>query len=192
MANHHRFVQPAPLTAGDVVGICAPAGRVGSEAALRQAALRLEAWGLRVRLGSNVLAVHHQMAGTDKQRAADLQELLSAPDVRAILFARGGYGCARLLPAVDFSPLAKCPKWLAGYSDTTALHMALYRLGVASLHAAMPAKFADEQSVASLRSALFGEDISLPFAGSALNVQGEATGRLVGGNLSVSYSLQAT
>jgi muramoyltetrapeptide carboxypeptidase len=159
---------------------------------IRQAVQVMESWGLQVRLGKNLLAEHNQLAGADEQRAADLQALVNDPDVRAIFFARGGYGCARLLPKVDFRALRTSPKWLAGYSDITAFHLALYRLGVESLHAAMPFKFSDAASVSSLRAALFGQGGSLKVAPRELNVQGIAAGRLTGGNLSVICSLQAT
>ncbi|MDR3187661.1 MAG: LD-carboxypeptidase [Prevotellaceae bacterium] len=191
MSNDNKFVRPACLKAGDTVGICAPARRVSPDD-VRQAVQVLEAWGLRVRLGKNLFAGNAMLAGDDEQRAADLQALLDAPDVRAILPARGGYGCARLLQKLDFSGLKKAPKWLAGYSDVTAFHLALYRVGVESLHAAMPFKFADAASVDSLRAALFGEDVSRELAPHRLNVKGAATGRLTGGNLSIIYSLQAT
>jgi muramoyltetrapeptide carboxypeptidase len=186
-----KFVRPAFLKAGDTVGICAPARRVSSDD-IRPAMQIIASWGLRVRLGDNLFAGRSMLAGDDEQRAADLQALIDAPDVGAILFARGGYGCARLLQKVDFAGLRKNPKWLAGYSDITAFHLALYRLGVESLHAAMPFKFSDAASVDSLHAALFGRDVSRELAPHPLNVKGKAAGRLTGGNLSIIYSLQAT
>jgi muramoyltetrapeptide carboxypeptidase len=159
---------------------------------IRLAVQVIESWGLRVRLGKNLFAGSAMLAGSDEQRAADLQALADAPDVGAILFARGGYGCARLLQRLDFSGLKRAPKWLAGYSDVTAFHLALYRLGVESLHAAMPFNFTDAASVESLRSALFGQEACRTLPPHRLNVKGTATGRLTGGNLSIIYSLQAT
>ena len=186
-----KFIRPAALRAGDTVGICAPARSVSSDD-IRRAVQVVESWGLRVRLGKNLFAGRGMIAGDDEQRAADLQALIDAPDVGAILFARGGYGCARLLQKLDFSGLQKAPKWLVGYSDVTAFHLALYRLGVESLHAAMPFKFTDAASVNSLRAALFGQEAGRVLAPHALNVNGAAAGRLTGGNLSIIYSLQAT
>ncbi|MDR2814839.1 MAG: LD-carboxypeptidase [Prevotellaceae bacterium] len=191
MSSDVKFVRPAGLKAGDTVGICAPARKVSGDD-LRQAVQVVESWGLRVRLSENLFAGCSMLAGSDEQRAADVQALIDAPDVSAILFARGGYGCARLLQKLDFSGLKKAPKWLAGYSDITVFHLALYRLGVESLHAAMPFKFTDAASVDSLRAALFGQDVSRELAPHELNVKGTATGRLTGGNLSIIYSLQAT
>ncbi|MDR0712239.1 MAG: LD-carboxypeptidase [Prevotellaceae bacterium] len=191
MSNDVKFIRPAFLKAGDTVGICAPARRVTRDD-IRHATPIIESWGLQVRTGSNLFAGCNMLAGNDEQRAADLQALINDPSVKAILFARGGYGCARLLQKVDFSGLKKSPKWLTGYSDITAFHLALYRLGVESLHAAMPFKFTNEESVDSLHAALFGHDVSRKFAPHELNVKGTATGRLTGGNLSIIYSLQAT
>lgn len=190
-SSDERIIRPAPLRAGDTVGICAPARSVSGDD-IRQAVQVVASWGLQVRLGKNLLAGHTMLAGSDEQRTADLQALVDDPDVGAILFARGGYGCARLLQKVDFSGLRKAPRWLVGYSDVTAFHLALYRLGVESLHAAMPFKFTDAESVNSLHAALFGEELSLTVAPHRLNVKGAAAGRLTGGNLSIIYSLQAT
>ncbi|MDR1343187.1 MAG: LD-carboxypeptidase [Prevotellaceae bacterium] len=185
------FIRPACLRQGDAVGICAPARKVSSDE-IRQAVQTMELWGLRVKLGKNLFAEHNLFAGADEQRAADLQALIDDTDVRAVFFARGGYGSARLLQKVDFSKLRTSPKWLVGYSDATAFHLALYRLGVESLHAAMPFCFSDAASVDSLYAALFGQDVSRQLAPHELNVEGAATGRLTGGNLSIIYSLQAT
>ncbi|MDR0414782.1 MAG: LD-carboxypeptidase [Prevotellaceae bacterium] len=185
------YIRPAPLKSGDTVGICAPARKVSRDE-IAPAVQTLESWGLRVRLGKNLFAECRRFAGSDEQRAADLQAMVDDPSLSAVLFARGGYGCARLLQRVSFSALRAHPKWLAGYSDVTALHLALYRLGVESLHAAMPFSFGDAASVNSLRAALFGQDASQELAPHELNVQGFAEGRLTGGNLSVIYSLQAT
>ncbi len=190
MAAHH-FVLPPYLKAGDTIAICAPARKV-SEEEMRPAVATFESWGLRVRMSYNLFDEYHQFSGSDKQRAADLQTLINDPEVKAIISARGGYGCARLLPLLDLSPLKNNPKWLVGYSDFTVLHLALHRLGVQSFHATMPISFADKQGVHSLRAALFGETLNQQFPAHELNIKGIAQGRLVGGNLSIIYSLQGT
>jgi muramoyltetrapeptide carboxypeptidase len=189
--SNTKFIRPDFLKRGDTVGICAPARKVSCDE-IRLAVQVLELWGLQVKLSKNLFAEHNRLAGDDEQRAADLQALLDDPSVRAILFARGGYGSARLLQKIDFSGLRASPKWLVGYSDITAFHLALYRLGVESLHAVMPFCFSDAASVDSLRDALFGQDVGRKFAPHELNVKGSAAGRLTGGNLSIIYSLQAT
>jgi muramoyltetrapeptide carboxypeptidase len=161
---------------------------------MQQGIATLESWGLKVRLSPHLYGAHHQLSGTDTDRASDLQQLIDDRNIRAIFFARGGYGTARLLPHLRLAPLLANPKWVVGYSDATALHLALYRLGLQSLHAAMPHRFADTASVESLRAALFGELSNLQVFKSPnqANLLGEAQGRLVGGNLSVLYSLQST
>lgn len=186
-----KMILPPYLKPGSTIALCAPARRV-SEEEMQPAVKIFESWGLRVKLGKNLFGEQHQFSGTDEQRAADLQELISDEGVNAIVSARGGYGCSRLLPMLDFSPLKKNPKWLVGYSDFTVFHLAMYRLGMQSFHATMPINFSDKQGVDSLRSALFGENISQQFAAHELNVKGAAQGRLIGGNLSIIYSLQGT
>jgi muramoyltetrapeptide carboxypeptidase len=93
---------------------------------------------------------------------------------------------------LDFLSLKKNPKWLVGYSDFTVFHLAMYRLGVQTFHATMPISFDDAQGVESLRVALFGENLNQKFTAHELNVKGVAQGRLIGGNLSIIYSLQGT
>ncbi|MGC9343004.1 MAG: S66 peptidase family protein, partial [Bacteroidales bacterium] len=116
--------------------------------------------------------------------------------VRAIFCARGGYGSIRTLQNVDFSSFEKDPKWLVGYSDITVFHSYINKfLGVETIHGLMPFNFSketDEESVESLRKALFGEGLIYDFPGHELNIEGEAEGVLVGGNLSLLCSLNGT
>ena len=77
---------------------------------------------LKVVYGNNLFQEHNQYAGTDLQRTADLQQMIDNPEIKAIICARGGYGTVRILDLVDFSGLQENPKWIAGYSDVTALH----------------------------------------------------------------------
>ncbi|MDR0418635.1 MAG: LD-carboxypeptidase, partial [Prevotellaceae bacterium] len=97
-------IRPSSLKKGDIVGICAPARKV-APGEMSAAVKTFEDWGLKVRLGENLYGQSHQFSGTDKERAADLQELLDSPDVKAIFCARGGYGCMRLLPLVSWEVL---------------------------------------------------------------------------------------
>ncbi len=186
-----NYILPPYLKAGATIAICAPARKV-SEPEMHMAVKIFESWGLRVKLGKNLFCEQHQFSGSDRQRAADLQGCINDAEVNAIISARGGYGCARLLPDLDLLSLKKNPKWLAGYSDFTVMHLALYRLGVQSLHATMPISFSDTKGVEALRAALFGESLNQKFAAHELNVAGVAGGKLVGGNLSIIYSLQGS
>ena len=195
------FVRPPYLRPGDTVGIVAPARKLKEKADTAKVRERFEEWGLKVKFGPH-FADREQpyFAGTDAQRAADLQAMIDDPGVKAVVSYQGGYGSVRLLPLLDLTPLREHPKWIVGFSDVTMLHMALGRLGVESLHATMPGKFRfgiDEKPEAivsdeSLRSALFGRWTRIDAAAHPLNVSGTARGRLAGGNLSLLCSAIGT
>src|SRR5687767_2544551 len=105
-----------PLQPGDKIAIISTARKV-SLIEMEPAIAILESWGLAVVLGETIGAEHHQFAGPDALRRADLQHMLDNPEIKAILCARGGYGTARLLDNVDFSKFKQNPKWLIGFSD---------------------------------------------------------------------------
>ncbi len=186
------MIIPPYLISGDTIAIAA-ASRVVDELLLNRAKDFLEKAGFQVVFSPNILAQYHQFAGTDSQRAADINWAISDDNIKAIIFFRGGYGAARILDMVDWQPLLNKPKWFCGYSDVTAIHIHLQSIGIASLHATMPIHIAqtDEESILSfyaLIEALKGEEISYYLESSIasyLPIEGE----LVGGNLSVIYSL---
>lgn len=132
--------KPLALRPGDTIGIVAPSGRI-PPAELEQGIALLKARGYRVAVGEHVLAHHPSydyLAGTDAQRAADLNAMLARTDVQAILCARGGYGAMRLFPHIQWEAVAPEPKIFIGYSDITSLHTAISRrLGWATFHAPM-------------------------------------------------------
>jgi muramoyltetrapeptide carboxypeptidase len=152
--------------------------------------------GYEVLIGNHVFDKHFQYAGTDQQRASDLQEAINDQKARAIICARGGYGSVRIIEKLDFSPLLKNPKWLVGFSDVTVLHSVLNKLGLASIHGAMPAFFLENKrpskSFHSLIEALTSGNSLVEIESHALNHHGNCSGELVGGNLSLLYSLQGT
>jgi muramoyltetrapeptide carboxypeptidase len=193
-AKVNQMPAPPPLRRGDLVAITCPA-RKATRDDLAHAVELLESWGLRVRLGATVGAVDRQFGGPDALRAEDLGRQLADPEVRAVFCARGGYGCARLLPLLDPAPLRADPKWLVGFSDVTALlAWADRQTDVATLHAPMPCTFAGTtpEALEHLRQHLFGRRPGLAAGAHPLNRAGRARGRLVGGNLSVLYSLRGT
>ena len=181
---------------GDLVSIAAPARWV-DPADVQNFLSMLEQEGLKTMTGSN-LTRHHQYAGEDKDRLDDLQQMLDHPDIKAIFCARGGYGTLRLLSRIDLKGFANHPKWVVGFSDITTLHAYLQmRIGVASIHAAMPYTFRDVTdrdmpAVTSLFGILKGELPSYTVPANPLNREGKSTGILLGGNLSVLYSLTGT
>lgn len=120
-----KFRKPPALKPGDLIGIAAPASpfeRGPFEAAVRV----LETAGFRIRMQDDIFARQRYLAGSDARRAAELNALLADPKVRAILFARGGYGTQRILPLLDVSAAKADPKVVLGYSDLTVLHAYLH------------------------------------------------------------------
>jgi muramoyltetrapeptide carboxypeptidase len=188
-------VTPRALAPGDTVMLVATA-RKASVAELAPAVALLERWGLRVRLGASIGPEEHQFAGSDAVRRADLQHALDQPDVRAILCARGGYGTARILDDLDLTGFRAHPKWVAGFSDQTALLAHLWRhTNTVGLHATMLAFMAKANTAIadeSLRQLLFGELITYRAAADPLNRVGTARGRLLGGNLTVLHTQLGT
>lgn len=133
----------------------------------------------------------HQFAGDDEARAALMQEYLDRDDIDVILCARGGYGTVRIIDKLNFDKFLQKPKWIAGYSDVTVLHAKLQSLGCESLHSTMPINFADNTaaSLDSLFDAIEGKTITYQIPSSEINITGRAEAQLVGGNISVLYSL---
>jgi muramoyltetrapeptide carboxypeptidase len=186
-------MRPPHLQKGDTVAIAATARKV-SLAEMQPAITQFESWGLRVYMPEDLFATNDQFAGNDSLRAKVFQQLLDHTTIKAIFCARGGYGTVRMIDALDFTLFTQSPKWIIGYSDITVLHSHLYTHKLAStLHATMPinmqAHNADTESIESLRKVLFGESFSYTFSSHPLNREGKATGNLIGGNLSVLYSL---
>ena len=186
------MIKPPRLRSGDTVGIVAPANPWANRSELQRALAALDAWGLEVRLGDHVNDRHGYMAGRDEDRAADLNAMWRDPDVKAILCLQGGYGSPRLIPLLDRDAIAANPKALCGYSDITALHLAVaawgdtitfYSNGALGVGAHEVTDFSKE----SLRRALFSDE---PYGQIGPNPDdpwvttihgGRATGRLIGG-----------
>ena len=134
---------------------------------------------------------YYIFSGDDDTRAAVFQEYLDNEDIDAIWIARGGYGSIRIIDKLDFAQFLQHPKWIIGFSDGTVLHGKLSRLGVSSLHAAMPFYFANKTPEAkkSLFDALMGKPLQYEIPSNPLNRLGKMEGKIVGGNLSVLYGM---
>ena len=184
---------PPHLKKGDTVAIIATARKI-DVSTLQPGIKLLESWGLKVILGKTIGKEQNQLAGADWQRATDLQEMLDNPSVKAIWAAKGGYGTVKIVDRVDFSNFKKNPKWIIGFSDVTVLHSHMNQLGFQTLHAmmAISAPSATTAAKESLRKTLFGEKLSYSIPFHAFNQLGQANGELVGGNLSVLYSIQGS
>lgn len=193
-----RPVPPA-LRAGDIVDLVAPAGPVEADR-LDEVAALFRRHGLVPRFGDACRDRRDFLAGEDDRRAADLQRALDAPDSAAVWCLRGGTGCTRLLPRLDLAGLRRRPKLLIGYSDVTALHAALDRAGLASLHAPMPSSDLLRPEGADDAQAVFALVAAPVAAGRTWQARpagtphrpGIAEGRLVGGNLAVLAALAGT
>jgi muramoyltetrapeptide carboxypeptidase len=189
--------RPRRLIEGDTVAVVATSGPIDPDR-LRNGTALLESWGLTVRLGDHVLdrdPTYAFLAGTDADRAADLQGAWCDPHVAAVFVARGGSGAARLIDRLDWPSMAAAgPKLLVGFSDVTALAEAVAtRLGLASLFGPMPATATlgvvppDAVTAEHLRRTLFEPDAArVIFADPASGVvPGRARGVLVGGTVSL-------
>jgi muramoyltetrapeptide carboxypeptidase len=192
------------LRPGDVVAVVAPAGPVSAEQLAAVPALYAK-HGLRARLFP---ACHQQagyLAGSDAMRLADLHAALRDDEVVALHSLRGGYGCMRLLDAVDEALVRQQRKLLIGYSDVTALHALWARAGLPSLHAPMPAsdllkpgREADEAALFEVlhggwrAGAVIAPALQPQADGAGLHVPGVAEGMLIGGNLSLVAALLGT
>ncbi|HEX7652402.1 MAG TPA: LD-carboxypeptidase [Verrucomicrobiae bacterium] len=197
MPTTRTILKPAALQPGDIVGLVAPASPPANPQSIDQALAALADYGFKPRPGRHLRARHGFLAGTDRERADDLMRMFLDKKVQAIFCLRGGYGSYRLLERLDYGLIRRHPKILAGYSDITALHLAIQRrAGLITFHAPMwNGALADTQVPAFTRAAFLRTLTEPRPAGSirqdypANTVQivrrGEATGRLVGGNLSL-------
>ena len=178
------------LNIGDKIGIISTARKISLEE-LKPSIKLLEEWGLKVVFGKNLFEEDNQFSGTVAQRSSDLQSMIDDDSIKAILCARGGYGTVQIIDKVDFSHLIKNPKWIIGYSDVTVLHSHLHQLGITSLHATMPINFEKNtpKALESLKSALFGLGNLTEINHHHFNRFGKVEGEIVGGNLSILYSL---
>ncbi|HEV2852220.1 MAG TPA: LD-carboxypeptidase [Thermoanaerobaculia bacterium] len=199
-----RTVRPSRLRPGDTVGLVDPASALWEPVNLEIVAESLAALGFKTKRGANLLARRGYFAGTDEQRAADLNALFADPEVRAILCVRGGWGSARLLPLLDWQMILKNPKILLGYSDITALLLSLHaRTGLVTFHGPVGTSPWNPFNVGYVKRVLQeGEAVTFEnlkeIDEDALTVienrvqtlhPGRARGRLLGGNLTVLTSL---
>ena len=177
------------------VSIVSPSGVINPDF-IDGATSRLKSWGYEVTEGRYAREMYGRFAGTAAQRICDLQHAINDESLTAILCSRGGYGLMQIIDRIDFSPLKKHPKWLIGFSDVTVLHAALSQLGIPSLHGVMAkhlTELPDEaDSLQYFRKILDGDYPVYRIAAHELNREGDAKGKLVGGNLSVLMGLRGT
>lgn len=183
---------PAYLKPGDLILIIATARKTTPE--IIQPALDiLNEWGLKVELGSNIFKAEDQFAGSDSDRASDLQWAIDHQTAKAILITSGGYGTIRIIDKINFKSLLKTPKWFVGYSDVTVLHSRFHNLKLASVHGTMAFQFLkNKEATLSLKHLLFGKKIKYEIPAHNLNRSGKAEAEIVGGNLSLLFAVSGS
>ena len=188
--EQYNILTPPYLKQGDKIGLISTARKISKEE-LQVAIEHIESWGLKIKFGKNLFNSYHQFSANDNRRTKDLQTMLDDDNIKAIICARGGYGTVRLIDKINFSKFQKNPKWIVGFSDVTVLHSHIHNLKIASLHSTMPVNFSNNNlaSIKSLKDALFGKSINVKAKHHPLNRFGESIGQVVGGNLSILYSL---
>lgn len=183
---------PQILKNSDKVAIVAPARKISIPEVFPSIQL-FASWGLSTVLGKSISKGKHQFSGSDKQRAEDFEQLINNRKIKAVFCARGGYGTTRILDLINYDIFLTYPKWIIGYSDITSMLMHIYyKYDIESIHGIMPINITDtEKCVAyeSMKNILFNNrnEISAPY--NPNNICGEIEGDLIGGNLSVMYSL---
>lgn len=199
-------VKPARLRPGDTVGLVEPAGFTDDVFDLEVVKETIVAMGLKPKAAPHLAGRYGYLAGTDKDRAADVNAMFADPQVRAIFAVRGGWGCARILPLLDFAMIRRNPKLLVGFSDITALHLAVAAKAVfVTIHGPVAASgwsrfswdafraVAFDGATPTLSTPLGQEDRLAQRAGRIRTFRpGVARGRLIGGNLSVLAALIGT
>ena len=205
--SFRRLIKPALLKQGDLVGLIAPGG-VLDDTIIQKCVSNLESLGFKVKLSANIRAARGGYAGTVQQRLDDLHGMFLDDEVKAIWTTRGGSGCTGLLPGIRYDLVRKHAKILIGYSDITALHLAMYRrAGLITFHGPVawstPTDYAVSQMQAVLMNPRQQTEINMSVenerkvstqAEFALRTfrHGVAEGRLIGGNLSVLSALIGT
>ena len=189
------MIIPAPLRPGDKIAMLSVASKVDREY-VEKASQLLESKKFRIEIGAHAFDTFHSFAGTDTDRASDMQQALDDPEVKAIVFNRGGYGTLRTLSLLDWSGFYQNPKWLIGFSDITVFHAYLSKNGVASIHGVMPAFFYENgersESFDRLLELLRGNSLRYEIPPNRQNLEGKCGGKLIGGNLSILLSLRGT
>jgi muramoyltetrapeptide carboxypeptidase len=202
-----KLLKPPRLKKGDVIGLIAPSGYT-TDAAIEKAVGNIESLGYRVKLGANLRASFGNYAGTAQQRLDDLHAAFADPEVNAIWAIRGGSGGISLLAGLDYALIRAHPKIFLGYSDITALHLAMYRhAGLVTFHGPVAAStlsdYASEQLLAVLAdpqprtvipmsSANAYRALTEPVYTARTIHAGVASGVIMGGNLSMVAALAGT
>jgi len=204
-ASEPRLIRPRALRTGDTVGLIAPSSYVSDPDRLALAEHTLKFFGLRAKFGANVRKRAGYLGGSVEERLDDLHQMFRDPEVKAVFAIRGGYGSAQLLDKIDYELIRKNPKIFLGYSDITALHLAIHkRTGLVSFHGPVTLSGFSQYTQTYFRRALFETEpmgrVTNPPESNSLRPMhtlrtvrgGKARGRLIGGNLSLISATMGT
>jgi muramoyltetrapeptide carboxypeptidase len=199
------LVRPRALQTGDTVGLITPATYTSDPDSLIMAERTVQYFGLKPRIGRNVRKRDGYLAGTVEHRLEDLHAMFADPEVRGVFPIRGGYGSAQLLDRIDYDLIRRNPKIFVGYSDITAMHLAIHqRTGLVTFHGPVPVSAFTNYTLDVYRRALFRAEplgtLSNPKDPNELRPKhslrtirpGKARGRLMGGNLSMIAATMGT
>ncbi len=200
------IIKPKALKKGDKIGLIAPASNVSEYEDINIACDVMRWLGFEPVVGKNVMNQYGYLAGKDKERADDLNEMFARNDIKGIFCIRGGYGVMRMLPYIDYDTIKKNPKVIIGYSDITALLQAIYvKTGLVTFHGPVALSTFNDYTMEYLKKAIYtnstiGEIKNPPTPAGKVETEnriikicsGKGTGRLIGGNLSLLVSLIGT
>ncbi len=201
-----KIIKPTRLKAGDTLGLVCPAAAVSSRQTIDIIRESMAALGLNVKVGKYVYDRYGYLAGKDEDRAADINAMFADPSVQGILCVHGGWGCARLLPLLNYKTIAQNPKIILGYSDITALLLGIHtQTGLVTFHSPEGAATWNSFTVNYFRKVLMegeavlmenpkeiGNNLAQTEDRTETIYKGIATGPLLGGNLTVLSHLMGT
>ena len=203
--HNHKTIKPKRLKEGDTVAMIAPSSSV-PEHVLKRAIENIQKLGFKVQLSENILAERGYLAGTEKQRLDDLHKAFSDPNIKAVWCVRGGYGATRYLPEIDYKLIKNNPKVFIGYSDITALHLAIHeKTGLVTFHGPVGTSDITDYNTQHLKNILMNPTPQYTMELSEENKKiesnlyksevinpGKAKGKLIGGNLSLLSAMAGT
>ncbi len=198
-----EIIKPKRLEPGNTIALVAPAGSI-NEDELKESIENIEKLGFKTAYNESILEKHGYLAGSDQRRAEELNEMFGRKEFDGIICVRGGYGCSRILPMLDYKTIKNNPKVLCGYSDITSLLYGIFaKTGLVAFHGPVGTStyndfskknFTDILLNPSEKQILFNaEEIDPPENKKLYTIRsGKGIGRLVGGNLSIVVSLIGT
>ena len=194
-----KIIKPKRLIAGDTIGLVCPAAPAYSKEQVQVVVESMEALGFKVKLGKNLWKRYGYLAGTDEERASDVNEMFANSSVKGILCVHGGWGCARILPLLDYDSIRRNPKVIVGYSDVTALLLGIHAMtGLVTFHGPVGGSTWNDFSVKYFKAVLMnaekvkyenpktkGDNLTQVEDRIATIKSGTARGKMIGGNLTV-------